>query len=244
MEGTDCPLKGMQTKPLHPAMPLSDGPLRLDMLRFAAVSWRRRHPWQAKTCRNGNGCQRGSGERTGTYPQESNQQTRQQIQPSKPLKCYTKPLRCLTLIQFSKGPARHIQRRVVLVWTRLILPDTSSVALDRLPGIDPAGYSELKGWSPKARVWREDLVENDVAVQGSIGTHPAAMLTGLATWSICRLEKPRLDDEVHRQCDHQANGQGLEEGGQPLAAEDERQSQVAPRDGRSNCDFDHACSDK
>lgn len=28
------------------------------------------------------------------------------------------------------------QRRVLLVWTRLILPDTSSVALDRLPGVD------------------------------------------------------------------------------------------------------------
>ena len=35
------------------------------------------------------------------------------------------------------------QRRVLLVWTRLILPDTSSVALDRLPGIDPAGYAGL-----------------------------------------------------------------------------------------------------
>jgi type IV secretory pathway VirB10-like protein len=37
------------------------------------------------------------------------------------------------------------QRRVLLVWTRLILPDTSSVALDRLPGIDPAGYAGLEG---------------------------------------------------------------------------------------------------
>ena len=36
------------------------------------------------------------------------------------------------------------QRRVLLVWTRLILPDTSSIALDRLPGIDPAGYSGLE----------------------------------------------------------------------------------------------------
>ena len=36
------------------------------------------------------------------------------------------------------------QRRVLLVWTRLILPDTSSVALDRLPGIDPAGYAGLE----------------------------------------------------------------------------------------------------
>lgn len=36
------------------------------------------------------------------------------------------------------------QRRVLLVWTRLILPDTSSVALDRLAGIDPAGYAGLE----------------------------------------------------------------------------------------------------
>jgi type IV secretion system protein VirB10 len=36
------------------------------------------------------------------------------------------------------------QRRVLLVWTRLILPDTSSIALDRLPGIDPAGYTGLE----------------------------------------------------------------------------------------------------
>ena len=36
------------------------------------------------------------------------------------------------------------QRRVLLVWTRLILPDTSSVSLDRLPGIDPAGYAGLE----------------------------------------------------------------------------------------------------
>jgi type IV secretion system protein VirB10 len=36
------------------------------------------------------------------------------------------------------------QRRVLLVWTRLILPDTSAVELDRLPGIDPAGYAGLE----------------------------------------------------------------------------------------------------
>ena len=36
------------------------------------------------------------------------------------------------------------QRRVLLVWTRLILPDTSSIALDRLPGIDAAGYAGLE----------------------------------------------------------------------------------------------------
>jgi len=36
------------------------------------------------------------------------------------------------------------QRRVLLIWTRLILPDTSSISLDRLPGIDPAGYAGLE----------------------------------------------------------------------------------------------------
>lgn len=36
------------------------------------------------------------------------------------------------------------QRRVLLVWTRLILPDTSSITLDKLPGIDLAGYAGLE----------------------------------------------------------------------------------------------------
>ncbi|KRE89444.1 conjugal transfer protein TrbI [Frateuria sp. Soil773] len=36
------------------------------------------------------------------------------------------------------------QRRILLVWLRLVLPDTSSIALDKLPGIDPAGYAGLE----------------------------------------------------------------------------------------------------
>ena len=47
------------------------------------------------------------------------------------------------------GQVSFGQRRVLLVWTRLILPDTSSIARDRLPGIDPAGYAGLEdgvGW--------------------------------------------------------------------------------------------------
>jgi type IV secretion system protein VirB10 len=36
------------------------------------------------------------------------------------------------------------QRRVLLVWTRLILPDGSSITLDRLQGTDPGGYSGLE----------------------------------------------------------------------------------------------------
>lgn len=36
------------------------------------------------------------------------------------------------------------QRRVLLVWLRLVLPDTSSIELDKLSGIDPAGYAGLE----------------------------------------------------------------------------------------------------
>ncbi len=36
------------------------------------------------------------------------------------------------------------QRRVLLVWTRLLLPDGSSLILDRLPGVDLAGYAGLE----------------------------------------------------------------------------------------------------
>lgn len=36
------------------------------------------------------------------------------------------------------------QRRVLVVWTRLILPDTSSITLDRLPGVDATGAAGLE----------------------------------------------------------------------------------------------------
>jgi type IV secretion system protein VirB10 len=36
------------------------------------------------------------------------------------------------------------QRRILLAWTRLVLPDTSSISLDKLPGVDPAGYAGLE----------------------------------------------------------------------------------------------------
>jgi type IV secretion system protein VirB10 len=36
------------------------------------------------------------------------------------------------------------QRRVLVVWTRLIMPNGSSIVLDRLPGSDTAGYAGLE----------------------------------------------------------------------------------------------------
>ena len=36
------------------------------------------------------------------------------------------------------------QRRVLLVWTRLLMPNGSSIVLERLPGVDGAGYSGIE----------------------------------------------------------------------------------------------------
>ncbi|RRH90357.1 TrbI/VirB10 family protein [Variovorax beijingensis] len=57
------------------------------------------------------------------------------------------------------------QRRVLLVWMRLILPDTSSVALDRLPGIDPAGYAGLED----AVDWHWDRILAGAALSTLLG---------------------------------------------------------------------------
>lgn len=38
------------------------------------------------------------------------------------------------------------QSRVQVVWNRVILPDTSSITLDKLVGSDPAGYAGLEDW--------------------------------------------------------------------------------------------------
>ncbi len=57
--------------------------------------------------------------------------------------------RFLLIPQGSRLIGRYVSQvalgqRVLLVWLRLVLPDTSSIALDKLPGIDPAGYVGLE----------------------------------------------------------------------------------------------------
>jgi type IV secretion system protein VirB10 len=47
------------------------------------------------------------------------------------------------------------QRRVLLVWNRLIFPDASSLTLDRLPGVDTAGNAGLEDGVD--RHWRQLL---------------------------------------------------------------------------------------
>ena len=47
------------------------------------------------------------------------------------------------------------QRRVLLVWNRLIFPDASSLTLDRLPAVDTAGNAGLEDGVD--RHWRQLL---------------------------------------------------------------------------------------
>jgi len=57
------------------------------------------------------------------------------------------------------------QRRVLLVWQRVILPDTSSISLDRLPGIDLAGYAGLEDGVD----WHWDRILSGVALSTLLG---------------------------------------------------------------------------
>jgi type IV secretion system protein VirB10 len=64
------------------------------------------------------------------------------------------------------------QRRVLLVWHRLIFPDASSIALDRLPGVDSSGYAGLEDgvdWH-----WRQLLAGAALSTLIGVGAELAA----------------------------------------------------------------------
>lgn len=61
------------------------------------------------------------------------------------------------------------QRRVLLAWTRLILPDGSSIVLDRLPGVDTTGQAGLED-----RVdWHLGRVASGAALSAALGVAAA-----------------------------------------------------------------------
>jgi type IV secretion system protein TrbI len=64
------------------------------------------------------------------------------------------------------------QRRVLMVWTRLILPDGASIILDRLPGVDTAGNTGLEDgvdWH-----WRRLLAGAALSTLVGVGAELAA----------------------------------------------------------------------
>jgi len=64
------------------------------------------------------------------------------------------------------------QRRVLLVWTRLLFPDASSMVLDRLPGVDASGFAGLDDdvdWH-----WRQLLAGAALSTLIGVGAELAA----------------------------------------------------------------------
>lgn len=88
------------------------------------------------------------------------------------------------------------QRRVLLVWTRLILPDTSSISLDRLPGIDPAGYAGLEDgvdWH-----WDRILAGAALSTLLGVGAELAAPSNNGGTGSVTIAVRQSAQDTVNQ----------------------------------------------
>ena len=88
------------------------------------------------------------------------------------------------------------QRRVLLVWTRLILPDTSSISLDRLPGIDPAGYAGLEDgvdWH-----WDRILAGAALSTLLGVGAELAAPNNSGSTGSVTVAVRQSAQDTVNQ----------------------------------------------
>ncbi len=88
------------------------------------------------------------------------------------------------------------QRRVLLVWMRLILPDTSSISLDRLPGIDPAGYAGLEDgvdWH-----WDRILAGAALSTLLGVGAELAAPNNSSRTGSVTIAVRQSAQDTVNQ----------------------------------------------
>lgn len=64
------------------------------------------------------------------------------------------------------------QRRVLLVWNRLLMPDTSSIRLDKLPGVDPSGFAGLEDGVD--RHWEQLLLGAALSTLIGVGAELAA----------------------------------------------------------------------
>lgn len=88
------------------------------------------------------------------------------------------------------------QRRVLLVWTRLILPDASSIALDKLPGVDPAGYAGLEDgvdWH-----WDRILVGAALSTLLGVGAELAAPQMGSNGTDVAGAVRSSTQDTVNQ----------------------------------------------
>jgi type IV secretion system protein TrbI len=87
------------------------------------------------------------------------------------------------------------QRRVLMVWTRLILPDTSSIALDRLQGLDVAGYAGLE--DDVDRHWGRLLGGAGLSTLVGIGAELAAPQRGGGDGQVIIATRQSVQDTVN-----------------------------------------------
>ena len=88
------------------------------------------------------------------------------------------------------------QRRVLLVWTRLILPDTSSISLDRLPGVDVAGKAGLEDGVD--RHWSQVLAGAALSTLIGIGAELAAPDRGAGQSQVVISTRQSVEDSVNQ----------------------------------------------
>ena len=88
------------------------------------------------------------------------------------------------------------QRRVLLVWTRLILPDTSSISLDRLPGVDAAGNAGLQ--DSVDRHWGQILAGAALSTLIGVGAELAAPDRGSGQGQVVVSTRQSVEDSVNQ----------------------------------------------
>lgn len=88
------------------------------------------------------------------------------------------------------------QRRVLLVWTRIIFPDTSSISLDRLPGVDASGYAGLEDGVD--RHWGQLLAGAALSSLIGIGAELAAPDRGAGQGQVIVATRQSIEDSVNQ----------------------------------------------
>lgn len=88
------------------------------------------------------------------------------------------------------------QRRVLLVWTRIVFPDTSSLTLDRLPGVDASGYAGLEDGVD--RHWSQLLASAALSTMIGIGAELAAPDRGAGQGQVIVATRQSVQDSVNQ----------------------------------------------
>jgi type IV secretion system protein TrbI len=88
------------------------------------------------------------------------------------------------------------QRRVLLVWTRIVFPDTSSLTLDRLPGVDASGYAGLEDGVD--RHWSQLLASAALSTMIGIGAELAAPDRGAGQGQVIVATRQSMQDSVNQ----------------------------------------------